>query len=173
MHLESNTEESVWIEKFWHFDYYAMAFIRTNPILFYHSTCCFSGATAFSQAAFGQGNGPISLDDVSCSGTESTLLSCSHGGVDNHNCGHTEDAGVRCQSKKYFYSQYRSSKKVWNYYIQSCKVSRIAYSLVHEQYVILGKSYLHINYHIGRISILLFQSKIAQMKVVKKRTNFW
>ena len=34
------------------------------------------------------------MDNVVCSGTESTLTSCSH--ITNHNCVHYEDAGVQC-----------------------------------------------------------------------------
>jgi hypothetical protein len=55
------------------------------------------GAVAVSRAGFGQGPGPILLDDVQCVGTESTLLSCQNSGIGNHNCAHSEDAGVRCQ----------------------------------------------------------------------------
>ena len=67
---------------------------------------------ALSFAFFGQGTGPIFLDDVRCTGNELTLLSCPHNGINNHNCGHHEDAGVRCsvvQSKLYIlYIQYFS-----------------------------------------------------------------
>ena len=51
----------------------------------------------FSNAHFGQGSGPINLDEVSCTGIEVSLLECNHSGIGNHNCDHTEDASVRCQ----------------------------------------------------------------------------
>ena len=51
-------------------------------------------ATARSSAYFGQGSGPIHLDNVACTGSESRLLDCSH--ISNHNCGHHKDAGVTC-----------------------------------------------------------------------------
>ena len=52
---------------------------------------------AIGSAGFGQGSGPIQLDSVTCTGSESTLASCGHLGVGvTGNCYHYEDAGVRC-----------------------------------------------------------------------------
>ena len=45
-------------------------------------------------AYFGQGQGLIGMDDVHCAGSESTLTDCTH--TREHNCGHSEDAGVTC-----------------------------------------------------------------------------
>ena len=46
---------------------------------------------------FGQGSGPIWLDNVVCTGTESTLANCGHLGFNvTRSCSHSEDVGVRC-----------------------------------------------------------------------------
>ncbi|PIK50754.1 putative deleted in malignant brain tumors 1 protein [Apostichopus japonicus] len=54
--------------------------------------------TAVSSAGYGEGTGQIWLDDVQCGGSEHNVLSCANRGVGVHNCGHGEDAGVKCIS---------------------------------------------------------------------------
>ena len=51
---------------------------------------------AYRRAHYGQGTGQILLDDVNCLGYEPSLFSCRHRAVGSHNCGHSEDASVRC-----------------------------------------------------------------------------
>ena len=56
-----------------------------------------SSGTAIGFAGFGQGSGSIWLDNVMCTGNESTLASCGHLGIRiTRSCSHFEDAGVRC-----------------------------------------------------------------------------
>ena len=56
-----------------------------------------SSGRRYGGTYFGQGSGPIWLDNVMCRGTELTLASCGHLGVGvTRSCSHYEDAGVRC-----------------------------------------------------------------------------
>uniref|UniRef100_A0AAZ1XP70 SRCR domain-containing protein n=1 Tax=Oreochromis aureus TaxID=47969 RepID=A0AAZ1XP70_OREAU len=57
---------------------------------------CGSALGALQLAHFGQGTGQIWLDDVGCSGNESSLTTCVHNEFGSHNCDHREDAGVIC-----------------------------------------------------------------------------
>ena len=59
----------------------------------------FQGASgAPGSAHFGQGTGPIQLDDVGCTGVEQTIFDCAHPPFGVHNCHHNEDAGVVCNA---------------------------------------------------------------------------
>ena len=62
-----------------------------------------AGALAVSCADQGEGVGPIFLDNVECTGNESTLLSCESNPPPQHNCVHGEDAGVMCRPGTYNY----------------------------------------------------------------------
>jgi len=60
-----------------------------------------SSGIAIRSAHFGQGSGSIWLDRVLCNGSESTLVSCGHLGVNiTRSCSHFEDAGVRCSGTR-------------------------------------------------------------------------
>ena len=45
------------------------------------------------------GSGPILMDNVNCSNSETNLLACSHSGFENHNCEHEDDVGVTCRQQ--------------------------------------------------------------------------
>ncbi|XP_048587199.1 deleted in malignant brain tumors 1 protein isoform X2 [Nematostella vectensis] len=54
---------------------------------------------ALPRAACGRGSGQIWLDNVQCSGRESSIDYCAHKPWGKHNCGHHEDAGVVCEPR--------------------------------------------------------------------------
>ena len=56
-------------------------------------------AFAVGSARFGAGSGRIWLDDVYCSGSESSVADCKHRGWGVGDCDHKEDASVICSSK--------------------------------------------------------------------------
>ena len=68
----------------------------------------------FFLCRYGQGTGPILLDDVNCFTSSSTLISCSHNGIGLHNCQHFEDVAVVCtdsNSKSHFSGWFLTSIK--------------------------------------------------------------
>ena len=57
------------------------------------------GAVVRAQAFFGRGSGSIVLDNVACTGSEPTLLTCRSNPIGINNCDHSEDVGVVCQPR--------------------------------------------------------------------------
>ena len=45
---------------------------------------------------FGQASGPIFLENLACSGDESTVFDCPRGVLGLHHCDHSQDVGVQC-----------------------------------------------------------------------------
>ncbi|KAI4905904.1 hypothetical protein NFI96_008777, partial [Prochilodus magdalenae] len=61
---------------------------------------CGEAVDALSKAHFGQGSGPIWMNGMDCSGSESSLKNCKSEGWGKHNCNHGEDAGVICSGHR-------------------------------------------------------------------------
>ena len=77
-------------------------------------------AFAVYRAQFGQGTGPILLSYLSCSGRESSLLSCRHR---SHSCSHSQDVGVVCPPCKLYFSLL----SWYCYYSIRCQLSTSTY----------------------------------------------
>ncbi|KAM8806074.1 scavenger receptor cysteine-rich domain-containing protein DMBT1-like [Eudromia elegans] len=57
---------------------------------------CGDVISVHDSALFGEGAGPVLLDELACTGDETSLAQCSHQGLGVHDCRHKEDAGVVC-----------------------------------------------------------------------------
>eukprot|EP00057_Strongylocentrotus_purpuratus_P014539 XP_011669013.1 PREDICTED: neurotrypsin-like [Strongylocentrotus purpuratus] len=59
----------------------------------------FPGASGFTRGAmiFGEGSGPIFLDNMKCVGDETSIMDCPKNRIGAHNCQHSDDAGVICR----------------------------------------------------------------------------
>lgn len=79
---------------------------------------CGPALSALPGAGFPPGSGSILLDDVNCTGGESSLAQCPHGDWFSHNCGHHEDAGVVC-SGEHRCRVWRCLGHAWNWQIES------------------------------------------------------
>ena len=53
---------------------------------------------------YGEGKGPILLDNVRCVGVENSILECYY---DRHtaDCSHSQDVGVVCHTRKLIFNQ--------------------------------------------------------------------
>lgn len=71
------------------------------------ASCFRNISKAYARAVYGQGSGPIWLDNVNCNGSETRIEECNHLGWGNHNCGHHEDLSISCfpvESKGFVFS---------------------------------------------------------------------
>ena len=76
-------------------------YLQTKIMQFFsHCYLPSAGAHAAQGGSFPSGTGSILLDDMGCTGMESKLFNCS-GVMEEHDCLHSEDAGVLCEGLFY------------------------------------------------------------------------
>ena len=68
----------------------------------------FADPEAHGRAYFGEGLGDIYIENVHCNGSESHLEECPFSDVGDHDCDHSEDAGVSCQGMEVHVEQHSS-----------------------------------------------------------------
>jgi len=65
--------------------------------MFHLSNFILDGVEVLTGSQFDHGTGPIFLDQLGCTGTETSLLQCSQfADLGLYSCDHSQDAGVRC-----------------------------------------------------------------------------
>ena len=114
------------------------------------------GAIARGSAFFGQGTGPINLDDLECNGSEERLIDCTFDPT--HNCGHGEDAGVECvgMSAPLWYVYMYDFFVVWERLSTACHlfVTVGSFSIIMRKLRILTTPNTLINRHGSRSTIV-------------------
>ena len=80
---------------------------------------CVTGGIPYSNAFFGAGTGPIYLDDVVCTSSDSQLLECSSRPILRHNCAHSADAGVGCEGSIFSTIKYSGNNYKLQFYYSS------------------------------------------------------
>lgn len=50
---------------------------------------------------FGEGTGPIWLDNLNCEGQENSILECEHNPWGDNNCRHSEDIAINCGAEPF------------------------------------------------------------------------
>ncbi|CAI9728058.1 deleted in malignant brain tumors 1 protein-like [Octopus vulgaris] len=76
----------------------------------------YSDGVAYRKAKFGEGSGPIWLDEVQCDETEYNIEDCLQNVYGDHNCDHSSDAGVLCSIDALVKSNtdfWPGSSKIW------------------------------------------------------------
>ena len=53
---------------------------------------------------YGAGSGQIWLDNVQCTGTETSIAHCRHSSWGSHNCRHSDDVSVSCIARTFVIS---------------------------------------------------------------------
>ena len=72
-------------------------------LVFFYSAIYFRYRGTVIGNRYGNGSGPILLDNVKCVGHETSIHNCRHAGWGRHNCDHSNDVSVSCGTSPVYY----------------------------------------------------------------------
>eukprot|EP00731_Ephydatia_muelleri_P010994 Em0005g1580a len=137
-------------------------------------------ARASTNGEFGQGNGTIWMNNVTCTGSESSLDQCSFNGWGIHDCVHAKDAGVVCRdyidsSVMKFLGKQAAMTPYAMLYLVYLEGGISVYPLAFPSKVVLVKFYRRLNLHLHSIVRAMVQvfnvpHMLHEMQKVKMRT---
>ena len=80
---------------------------------------CYQGAISYSNSFYGNTSGPMWIDNGRCTGSENSILNCTHNGIGvlASSCDHMDESGVECPGRLITVSKY--TNKV-NCYMNKC-----------------------------------------------------
>jgi len=76
--------------------FYILHVYETIKVCLQYSCCYGRFVGHVTRNVYGYGSGRIWLDDMQCSGSESSLGECRNRGWGVHNCAHREDVAISC-----------------------------------------------------------------------------
>lgn len=92
------------VEVYWRWQWYAVCDDKwdiTDATVVCRQLGYPAASSAVLESRFGDGEGAILLDEVMCTGYDSSLIECSNDGLFVHDCSRDEIAGVVCSTGEF------------------------------------------------------------------------
>jgi len=83
--------------------YFFTSELWERNVLIYTWMCSVRRSGLYTGNQYRRSSGPIWLDNVDCTGSETHFTQCSHNGWGTYNCGHYQDVSISCSSSSSYH----------------------------------------------------------------------